>query len=138
MDINTFFPSGGDWLKADDIKGPVKATIKEVKAIQVQDFNDKTIMHPALEISFEGAEKTFVCKKMSAQAIAQGYGPDTDFWVGKKIIIKKTVFGNGKEGLIAEADVPPVEGFGAPPVVSSVQTTYRPAQAPDLDSDIPF
>ena len=136
--INNYFPAGGDWLRADDIRGPVKATIKEVKPIQVPDFNDKTVSHPALEISFVGAEKTFVCKKMNAQAIAQGYGPDTDGWIGKKIILKKTVFQNGKEGLIAEADVPVSEGFGPPPAQQFNQDIRPAPPSADLDDDIPF
>ena len=83
MNIDQAFPS--DFLKAADLMGKnVTVTIKEVG---METIGQGAQQDTKPVISFVGKEKRLVCNKTNANAIKKLYGPDTDGWVGKSIIL---------------------------------------------------
>lgn len=137
--INEFFPSSGDWLKVADLGGrAIKATVSEVRVIQVSDFNDKDVKHPALEIHFQGAEKSFVCKKWNSENIAQGYGPNTDNWIGKKVTLKPGKSSNGHDMIVAEPELEVSEGFSSPLEKQLNDVAKEFGGSRMTDEDVPF
>jgi hypothetical protein len=79
MNINETF--SGNFLKAADLKGaqPV-VTIAEIR---MEKMGEDT--KPA--IYFAGKEKGVVLNKTNATNIASAYGPETDGWVGRRVIL---------------------------------------------------
>lgn len=87
MNINDAFPS--KYIKASDLpEGKISAaTIDEVS---LQDIGQGAEKQKKIVISFVGKDKSFVCNKTNARAIAKLYGEDTDDWVGKSIGLFRT------------------------------------------------
>jgi len=85
--INEVF--GGNYLKADDLKGgSPRVTISQV---EIKEFDDgrKIIVH------FQGKEKCLVVNKTNASILAENLGStDTDDWVGQTVTlcVKKVEF----------------------------------------------
>ncbi len=152
MNINEAFPS--NYLKATDLQGRrVEVTMADVKTEKLgEDFR------PVL--SFKGKEKGLVLNKTNANAIIDAYGPETDDWFGKPVVLfEAMVEFQGRRVPAIRVDVPrrPRQEFAqraqepdrAPNGAgngaakrdewASQQRATAPAPAPDvMDDDIPF
>ena len=134
MNINDQFPS--KYLKATDLNGgEVTVTIKDCMVEEVGDDR-----RPVLY--FTGKDKGVVLNKTNANNIADAYTPDTDEWVGKKVVLYTAWVdfqGRSVESIrirpakanegAKQATVPPKFDEPAPPA-----REFAPAD----DSDIPF
>lgn len=98
MNIDSAFPS--KWLKALDIKGKkVPVAIADVIMEEVGDG-----MKPVLY--FKNKEKGMVLNKTNADILREAFGPETDEWLEKKIILTthrvRGRDGNPTDGLTIE------------------------------------
>jgi hypothetical protein len=73
------YPS--NYVKAVDLKG--KEALVTIRAVIVEKVGDD--IRPV--VYFNGTEKGLVCNKTNAYAIGTAYGENTDFWIGKQIIL---------------------------------------------------
>lgn len=99
MNINEAFPS--KYLKASDLQGRrIEVIMADVKTEKLGD-DFKPILY------FKGKEKGVVLNKTNANAIIDAYGPETDEWFGKPIILfEAMVEFQGKRGPAIRVDVP--------------------------------
>jgi hypothetical protein len=79
MNINEQFPS--KFLKAADLNG--SQIVVTIKDCQVESIGEDK--RPVLY--FVGKEKGVVLNKTNATNIQDVYGPDTDDWTGKKVVL---------------------------------------------------
>lgn len=79
MNINEQFPS--KFLKAADLDG--KQIVVTIKDCMVESIGEDK--RPVLY--FVGKEKGVVLNKTNATNISEAYGPDTDEWTGKKVML---------------------------------------------------
>lgn len=158
MDVNTIFPS--KYVKASDLKGrEVTVAIATCSIEKVGDGNK-------LVIYFQNAQKGMVCNRTNADRIANMYGPNTDLWTGREIVIFSELVpyqGRSVEGLrvkapmrrvvaqdalqdrVAQSHQAPLETQQVQPRQSptpQAQSHYppprQPALDPGLDDEIPF
>jgi hypothetical protein len=111
-----FFPSR--FLRADDIKRPVEATIREVVKEEMNDGKAKPVVY------FRSHEKGWVIGPENFRRIAFITGcPDSDDWPGSRILLKTeptTFKGKPTRGIRAHAPIskksaePEVPNDGAP------------------------
>ena len=79
MNILDTFPSA--YLKASDLKGKrVTLTMRDV-SIEVMGEDRKPVLY------FHGTDRGLALNKTNASIIVEMYGPETDEWMGKQIII---------------------------------------------------
>lgn len=149
---------GGNSLKAADLQG--REFTLTIATVVNKSFDDGA----KLIITFREAQKAFVCNKTNAQHIGALYGPETDGWIGRQIVLFPTevmfqgtltpairVRGsyqqmaprqpaqplpmiNGQPGFVGAGQAGPL-----PPAQPQYQPppVQQPAQRP-LDDDIPF
>ena len=79
MNINDTF--SGNLLKAADLKGAQPTVV--ISNIKMEKLGDDT--KPVLY--FAGKEKGVVLNKTNATNIAAAYGPETDHWIGQRVIL---------------------------------------------------
>lgn len=79
MNIDNAFPS--NYLKASDI-GDAQPTVT-IKDVVMEKLGEDT--RPVLY--FSGKEKGVVLNKTNATNIREAYGPDTEEWTGKKVVL---------------------------------------------------
>jgi hypothetical protein len=79
MKLNSIF--GGDTLKAADLQGREFTLV--IETVKLKDFDDG----PKLIITFRNAKKSLIANKTNSETIALMHGDDTDFWIGKEIVI---------------------------------------------------
>ena len=80
LNINDAFPS--KFLKADDLRGKqVTCAIDNVLVEEVGDDNKPVVY-------FVGRDKGLACNKTNAMVIAGAYGPETEGWAGKEIVLR--------------------------------------------------
>jgi hypothetical protein len=79
MNINDQFPS--KFLKAADLDG--KNILVTIKDCMVETIGEDK--RPVLY--FAGKDKGVVLNKTNATNISEAYGPDTDEWTGKKVVL---------------------------------------------------
>ncbi len=86
MKLSDAFPSL--YLKGDDVKGrELTATIAAVKMEEIK-AGDQTEGDTKPVLHFREADiKAMVLNVTNADAISEGYGDETDAWVGKTIVI---------------------------------------------------
>lgn len=123
MNINDAFPS--NYLKASDLKGDeFKLTISKIVKEPLQDGTLKPVLY------FQKAEKGLIVNKTNGLTIASYYGPETDGWVGKELILYsvKVPF----QGQLTDAIR--VRAPGKP--ARTQQHSENPAEG--LDDEIPF
>ena len=97
VDATKYAETASNDLKAIDFKGKnMKLVISDVEerhydARQGQAASDKLALH------FEGREKTLVLNKTNTRTLINGYGPDTNGWVGKPVGLttQETELGEG-------------------------------------------
>lgn len=82
MNINESFPS--NFLKAADLQGTTPTVT--ISNIKVEDIGEdrKPVIY------FAGKEKGIVLNKTNANNIADIYGPETDDWIGQKVMLFTT------------------------------------------------
>lgn len=86
-------------LGAWDLAGrDVTVTIAEVRAETISNGKQKN-KRPVLKL--RNTEKTFLCNKTNARAIAAMYGPNTDAWVGQRITLYPTTTDFGGQSVDA-------------------------------------
>lgn len=128
--LKDLYPSR--YLKADDIDeqgGEVRAVISKIKMEEMQDpergKEDKPILY------FLRMEKGVVLNKTNALTIGAAYGPDTDGWIGKEVLLVTemvTAFGETKPAIRVRV-----------PRKQAAFTPKEPTAAPlPADSDTPF
>jgi arabinogalactan endo-1,4-beta-galactosidase len=79
MNINDQFPS--KFLKAADLNGgEVMVTIKDC-IVETIGEDKRPVLY------FAGKDKGVVLNKTNATNISEAYTPDTDEWIGKKVIL---------------------------------------------------
>lgn len=89
MNVNEIYPNKSATLKAADLNG--KAVKVVVSGADVAEFDNGN----KLVLKFKDKEKGLVLNKTNANIIASHFGPDSDGWTGKEIIVypDKTTFG---------------------------------------------
>ena len=82
MDISEVYKNNKNTLTGADLKkiGDTEVEIEKIETV-TYDGVDK------LKIYFRDRERTLVSNKVNAETIADKYGPDTDNWIGKRIIL---------------------------------------------------
>ncbi len=111
----TEFVGNSDYLKAADLKG--KSVNLEIKGVNSAEFtDDKGNTKSKALLEFKGKDKMAVLNITNTRALVNAYGPDSDDWIGKKIVlsVRQTPLG---------------DGLGVTPM---------PADDGDFDDDIPF
>jgi hypothetical protein len=80
MNINDVYKS--DYLKAGDLQGKkIKLTIARVEMAEFTDGSKKPVAY------FTGKQKGAVLNKTNAMTVAAAFGPETDGWAGKEIVL---------------------------------------------------
>lgn len=79
INMNDAFPS--KWLRADDIDGETPVIIADVTMEPIADDERKPV------IWFEGYDKGMVLNKTNANNVSGLYGPDSDGWIGKSMLL---------------------------------------------------
>lgn len=141
MNINEAFPS--KYLKASDI--PEEGRTVTISRVDEEEVGRDKEVRPIL--FFEGVEKGVVLNKTNATNIAKLYGPETDDWVGKKVLLGTAWVdfqGQSTEGIRI---YPPKRSSPNTPLSGSRQRQADPSEngngqrefAPrELDDEIPF
>jgi hypothetical protein len=118
MNINDTF--SGALLKAADLKGAQPTvTIADIKMEKLGD-DTKPVLY------FAGKEKGVALNKTNATNISAAYGPETDHWIGKRVILFSAwVDFQGKS--VEAIRIRPAPAQQAAPVQ---QQTYQPPAPP--------
>lgn len=83
ININDAFPS--KWMKASDLEGrQPRMTVADVRMEDIGDDGHKPVIY------FHGTDKGIVLNKTNATNISQAYGPNTDGWRGKDVVLFTT------------------------------------------------
>lgn len=125
MKISQEFPS--QYLKASDLGGrEIRVTMGRVEREEIG--TDKKLV-----LYFQGKDKGMVLNKTNANNIASLYGPETEDWQGKRIML--TVAWVDFQGRSVEAlrVRPPAKTGGA-----QKQEAPLPREMADMDDEIPF
>jgi ABC-type amino acid transport substrate-binding protein len=125
MDISEVF--SGASLKAEDLKGREIAVV--IASVAMKTFEDGN----KLVLAFQGARKTLVANRTNSQMIAELYGPNTDHWVGREVVLfpsRVNFQGRLVDAIRVKGPRAPVAPVKAPPVA---------AYADDMGGDsVPF
>jgi len=95
MDM-TEFVGNSDYLKAADLKG--KSVNLEIKSLSSAEFtDDKGNTKTKALMEFKGKDKMAVLNVTNTRAMVAAFGPDSDDWIGKKILlgVRQTPLGDG-------------------------------------------
>lgn len=83
--VNDMFPK--PHITADLLNKPYELVIRSVEQKELRPNNTAVT---SWIIRFEKAEKYLILNKTNANAIASMYGPNTDDWLGKKVVLFRT------------------------------------------------
>jgi len=100
---------GKPYLSADDLpeNQDIPVIITEVK--REESYNQKTrSKEPIGVISFQGKDLRLIMNVTNAKSIKELYGPETENWIGKAIIIYRTTARLGRETVAAIRIKPPI------------------------------
>ena len=132
MNMNEAFPS--KYIKAVDLKGqPMTLTMSNVELESFSNGEQGCVLY------FQGAKKGLSLNKTKTTTIMDAYGPDSDQWGGKQVILTpgKATF-QGKRFDVVDVDIPQGPAQPAP----EPQATTPPPDANPFsdvpDDDIPF
>lgn len=132
MNINEVFPS--KYLKAEDLQGrEITVTIANVIVEKIGQGEDRKPV-----AYFQGKEKGVALNKTNSTNIAAAFGPETDAWIGAKVILYPAwVDYQGKS--VQAIRIRPA--FDAPQ--RQAPTPPQPSGGyggshPDLNDDVPF
>lgn len=132
MNVNDAFPS--KFLKASDI-GDAQPTVT-IKDVVMEDIGEDR--RPVLY--FAGKDKGIVLNKTNATNISGAYGPDTDEWTGKKVVLF-TAWVDFQGKSVEAIRIRPARDNGKPATAPQFDEPAQPTGrefAPADDSDIPF
>lgn len=140
MNINEAFPS--KYVKAADLGGRTPTVTIGQAIIETIGTDRKLILY------FYGKEKGFVLNKTNANAIAEAYGPNTDAWIGQKIVLFEAMVdfkGKNVPAIRLRAAIPvqaPQQETPAPFPEHPPQQIARPQMyemaPPNMNDEIPF
>lgn len=142
VDVTQYYNNESAYLKAEDLEAGKKypLTIAGIEAVKfTQDGCEST----KLALVFKEAEKKLTLNKTNAMVISSVHGGESDFWIGKKIYVYRTMvdFG-GKMVHAVRVDMPLVEASMSRPEPrqSAPSPQHRPAPPidDDFDDSIPF
>jgi len=85
MNINELYPS--KYLKASDLKG--REANVEIEDVMIEKIGRDGDKRPVA--SLVGKNKRFVINKTNVRTIGDLHGPDTEDWIGKRIVIYPTI-----------------------------------------------
>lgn len=90
MNARDIYPDSR-WLKASDIRGNQKLTIKDVVLVELKDKKK-------LELQFTEIDKNLTLNKVNTDKLIEAFGENTDKWIDK-VVELYTVMTNfqGKE-----------------------------------------
>jgi hypothetical protein len=132
MNINEVFPS--KYLKAEDLQGrEIQVTISHVTVETFDDNKAKPILY------FVGKQKGVALNKTNSTNISAVFGPETDHWSGKPVILYpawvdyqgKSVQAIRVRPAFANPQQQAQQMQAPPPVV-------HPTVEPTLDDSVPF
>lgn len=130
MNINDTFPS--KFLKAADI-GDAQPTVT-MKEVIMEDIGEDR--RPVLY--FTGKDKGVVLNKTNATNISQAYGPDTDDWTGKKVVLFTAWVDFQGKSIEAIRIRPARDNDKQAPKSAPAATTHPAFENSADDTDIPF
>jgi len=116
MNMNDIFPS--KFVKAADLRG------RDVTVVIGSADIEKIGEDRKLVLYFQGKDKGLVTNKTNADRIAMMYGPDTDDWLGKEIVLYKDFVAFQGKNVEAIRVKPPVTKRAAPPQAAPVQRQH--------------
>lgn len=115
MNINEAFPT--KYLKSSDIDGlPTKEATVLISSVMIEDVGTQQAPEHKPIVHFQGADKGMVLNKTNALAMEMAFGPETDRWIGQKVVVfTQPVMFQGKQvqGLRLRAHFEPVHQAGS-------------------------
>jgi hypothetical protein len=140
MNINDIFTS--KYLRAADVQGQHQLTIARTA---MEQLGDET----KLVLYFKGSDKGMVMNKTNSNNVAKVYGPETNGWIGKPIVIATAMTDYQGQSVACLRLYPPQQTQHAPqpvqqaPLPGQLSTGQGQQVAPDpfhaeVDDEIPF
>src|SRR5262245_32634487 len=133
MKTDALYPSR--WLKSADVTKPVLATIKTVTVEKITDDGETK---PVLAFK-ESTIKPMVLNRTNALTLESLYGPETDAWFNKTIVLFSTMV--PFEGRVVSAirvREPRPTSTAPSPAPASVPSPPASGAAPENQDDVPF
>jgi|TARA_Y100000296_G_scaffold38168_1_gene44192 hypothetical protein len=136
MDVNTYYKSESNYLKADEFEvgKSYKLTIKDTEEVIFDGKNGNPDTHK-LALTFNETEKKLTLNKTNATTISSLYGSESDTWPGKVILLFRTKVSFGDDMVDAiRVDLPRQEAAIpiAPPHPTAAELDAMP------HDDVPF
>jgi hypothetical protein len=119
MNINDVFPS--KYLKAHDLNGKGYTLIIREVTLENVGHGQEQELKPI--VAFEKAAKLMILNRTNAMIIASLYGPETDQWRGKSIIVypaRVKAFGAWHDALRVREQIP-ARNVGAETMTDAMQ-----------------
>lgn len=86
MDMSQYAEGESNYLKTEDIRGhEVPVTISRVELVELDKRDGGKQTKPV--IFFQGKEKGMVCNITNVKRLTDGFGNDSDSWLGKGVIL---------------------------------------------------
>ena len=146
VNVNNVFPT--KYVKAQDVNGQIQVVIAKAMMEQLGDEHK-------LVVYFEGHSKGMVLNKTNANNLSNLYGPESDGWIGKSMMLVSTFVDfqgqstpalrlhppqqqNFASGLPAQAPGQPVQPVQQQPPADGWTEANPPPQGNPIDDEIPF
>lgn len=136
MNINEVYPS--KYLRAEDLQGrEIQVTISHVVVETFDDGKAKPIAY------FQGKTKGVALNKTNSTNISAAFGPETDHWAGKPVILYPAWVdyqGKSVQAIRIRPSYPNTQPAPMPQgqPIGQGQPTQQAPGYPDLDQAIPF
>lgn len=128
MNVNDAFPS--NYLKATDLQN------REIPVVISKVVMEKIGDDPRMIAYFQGKQKGVVVNKTNATNISAAYGPETDHWVGKPVVLF-SVWTDFQGKSVQAIRMRPGNGAAAPAPTPAPSYPTDP-RGPDLNDEVPF
>lgn len=128
MKRDDVYPS--KWIKADDVTDEPQCVIKSVEMAELQTQDGKKEDKPVAY--FKGIDKGLILSKTNWDRLEKQFGPESDDWIGKTIVLYAEPEARSDSGYAARVKMPapkPKTGGGLKP---------KPADEAAGESDTPF
>lgn len=127
VDISTIYKSNSDYLKAEDIGNNMWTYTIRTADVKEFDNGDRKMV-----VTFVETEKTLPLNVTNARAIGDLYGPDSDNWIGQRVMLfSMPVDFQGKMVNAIRVRAPQ-------PVQNAPQRRPAPAQAQRISPNVPI